>query len=209
MFSKLKPLIKNNVKNPRIRRLNEVLDKYKNVSKSDSSEFDEIALFRKEVAGIKPMIDDHAYLARPKPKPKLLNYVDDEPVTPIFSEATEWLNLECPQQLSWVKHGYDPNLVKRLRTGKCVLDHTIDLHGQNVARASVTLQTVLKIMTDNQLRFLLIIHGKGNHLNSTGVIKAKVNEWLRSYAHLIAFASAPIKWGDTGATVVMLGAYDR
>lgn len=209
MFSKLKPLIKNNIKtgskNPRIRRLNAALEKYKKISEPDTGELDEIILFRQAVADITPMIDDHAFLVRPKPKAKLLNCCDDEPLMPIFSEATEWLSLECPQQLSWVKHGYDPNLVKRLRTGKCMLDHRIDLHGLNIARASMTLQIVLKMMTDNQLRYLLIIHGKGNHLNSTGVLKAKVNEWLRSYSTVIAFASAPNKWGDTGATVVMLG----
>jgi DNA-nicking Smr family endonuclease len=86
--------------------------------------------------------------------------------------------------------------------------HTLDLHGLTVLEASRSLKITLIDCHQRGVKEILVIHGKGYHSKSESgpVLKGLVNQMLENELHHIvrSFASAKLKDGGAGATVVLL-----
>lgn len=105
--------------------------------------------------------------------------------------------------------GYNVNraIVKRLHSGKYAVQGHIDLHGQSVESARVLFDQYLKESISTHKRMILIIHGRGLSSPADPVLKTKVIQWLTTgpwRKWVMAFASARLCDGGTGATYVLL-----
>ena len=93
---------------------------------------------------------------------------------------------------------------QRLRAGGYRAEDELDLHHVDAERAARLLAAFLAHARRERLGCVRIIHGKGLHSETAPVIKALVDTRLRQHGHVLAFHSAPVNQGGTGALLVLL-----
>lgn len=111
------------------------------------------------------------------------------------------------EHLEGLAPGVDRRTLRRLRQGRVPVDRTLDLHGLDAASAQERVADTLRRMGDRGERCLLIVHGRGLHSESWPVLKQALTGWLAAPPHgrrVLAFVSAPVELGGTGATLVLL-----
>lgn len=107
--------------------------------------------------------------------------------------------------LSFERPGIRPQDLRKLRQGKFKTHWQLDLHGQTEAQAEQTLHSFILDAEKAQVRYLLIIHGKGHNSDrERPVLKNLVNWRLRQFNSVLAFCSAQPKDGGAGAVYVLL-----
>jgi DNA-nicking Smr family endonuclease len=101
-------------------------------------------------------------------------------------------------------------VLRRLRRGDYRIEAELDLHGLTLIEARAQLREFLLAATARRLRCLRIVHGKGLRSGQRGpVLKQAVNSLLRRLDLVLAFTSAAMHDGGTGATLVLLRAGDE
>ncbi len=113
--------------------------------------------------------------------------------------------LEVGEELSYLRDGYPPRVLRQLKRGQYSVQDDIDLHQMNAAAAQVTIIEFLAEASRLGIRCVRIIHGKGLHSDSRmPTIKNLVDRVLRQRADVLAFHSAPAAQGGNGAVLVLL-----
>jgi DNA-nicking Smr family endonuclease len=143
---------------------------------------------------------------KPKPVPHVNKHhnVDDSFSGETFSDmvASETGNEEY---LEYRGPGIQHKLFSKMRQGKIHLDAELDLHGMTTIKAEPSLSQFLEQCQQQHLRYVRIIHGKGwGSRDNKPVLKSKVNHWLRQSDLVLAFCSATVEDGGTGAVYVLL-----
>jgi DNA-nicking Smr family endonuclease len=96
-------------------------------------------------------------------------------------------------------------VLRRLRRGDYRVEAGIDLHGLGLVEARAQLRAFLLAAQARQLRCVRIVHGKGLRSGQRGpVLKQAVDGLLRRAALILAFTSAGMRDGGTGATLALL-----
>jgi DNA-nicking Smr family endonuclease len=172
------------------------------VNKSVSPE--ELQLFLKDVADAIPIKSTHIepFCRHPPPRPLSKQISLQVKISHTISET----EVVTENFLDFFRPGVQQKLLQKLRQGHIEVQAELDLHGLTVAYAQESLQLFLQQCHKRNLRFVRIIHGKGNS-NQNGepsVLKCKVNYWLRCYDNVLAFTSTPRWDGGTGAVYVLL-----
>jgi DNA-nicking Smr family endonuclease len=103
------------------------------------------------------------------------------------------------EDLFFARTGLQHKTIKKLRQGKMSIEACLDLHGMTIPKAETALEEFLFMCQQEELRNVLIIHGKG-----AGIIKNTINTWLRDYPDTLAFCSAKPKDGGLGAVYLLL-----
>ncbi len=156
-------------------------------------------LFRNAVTGIRPLRhDQREQRSIKRARPARPNQAEE-------STGTFGDELTIGDVIRYLRPGSDQRLLKKLQQGKFPPQSTLDLHGCTRAEARPMLEAFLHDCREDGLDSLLIIHGKG--WRSEGfkpVLKTALNQWLPRYTHVVAFCSAKIIHGGTGALYVLL-----
>ena len=107
--------------------------------------------FRKAVAGRgaarASRVAPCASARRPAPLPR-------ETIAP--EDATE-----SGAELAFVRPGYSPALLRKLRRGQWVVEDSLDLHGMNRSEAAAAVREFLHRCRARRLGCVRIVHGKG------------------------------------------------
>ena len=107
----------------------------------------------------------------------------------------------------------DNSWEKRIRAGRLAPDHSIDLHGLNLAAAHVRLDRAIGDALAQGLRVLLVVTGKPRPAPAPGeprrrgAIRAEIGDWLTRSAHAHRIASvrqAHPRHGGEGALYIIL-----
>ena len=130
--------------------------------------------------------------------------VREETEDPNYLTLGEVTALDPFQVVEWKKDGVQPEVFKRLGTGKYSVSYQLDLHRKTVAEAREALYAFLKASHENGARAISIAHGRGERSRTPARIKSYVVHWLEQTPEVIAFKSAPRELGGTGATLVLL-----
>ena len=94
---------------------------------------------------------------------------------------------------------------RKLRAGQYRTAAELDLHGLNALQAKQMMLAFLHTIQPGMGDCVRIVHGKGNRSDHRGpVLKTKINHWLRQHDRVLAFHSARIVDGGTGAVYVLL-----
>lgn len=174
------------------------------------SKDDDEKLFREAMRGIKPLKSSNRIeLKSEKVHKKIIRRVNKTEMESNISRDTYYIRDredvtgEC--RLNFSQPGLDPKVLKQLKAGKYQIELTIDLHGYTLAEAEQKLIKAWHYIDDNQLRSLLIIHGKGKQaVGSKAILKSLVNRFLHSMPNVLAFCSAKPQNGGVGAVYVLL-----
>ncbi|HZX69590.1 MAG TPA: Smr/MutS family protein [Rhodanobacter sp.] len=142
---------------------------------------------------------------KPAPHPHMLDA--DEAAVPgeLLDMAFDPAVLEVGEELSHLRDGYPPKLLRQLKRGQFSVQDDLDLHQMNAAAAQASIIDFLAAARRSGIRCVRIIHGKGLRSKAAGpVLKALTDRMLRRRDDVIAFASARPAMGGTGAVVVLL-----
>lgn len=84
------------------------------------------------------------------------------------------------------------------------IDSQIDLHGLSLEEAKNRLSDFIEKAYRQNLKKVLIIHGKGIHSSNTPVLSKMVNEFIKENKHCGASGHPKSKLGASGATWVII-----
>ncbi|MEJ2383057.1 MAG: Smr/MutS family protein [Xanthomonadales bacterium] len=165
-------------------------------------------LFREAMADVRPLpADGRIEPVRPRPPARAVQQARDD--REALQEMLQRIDLdaaETGEELLWLKPGYQPRVLRRLRRGHYAITDTIDLHYMDVPTArQVLLDFIERSLRDNRA-CIRIVHGKGLRSRGTPVLKALTKRVLWKHPRVIAFASCRAVDGGTGATLALLSA---
>lgn len=168
---------------------------------------DDRRLFREAIGDVQRLdpVAPAPAARKPAPRPHMLEA--DEAAVPgeLLDMAFDPAMLEVGEELSYLRDGYPPKLLRQLKRGQFSVQGDIDLHQMNAAAAQVSIIAFLAEARQGGIRCVRIIHGKGLRSKAAGpVLKALTDRMLRRRDDVIAFASARPALGGTGAVVVLL-----
>ena len=142
---------------------------------------------------------------KPKPIPRKL--IEDESKVLVDSLSDEYMSSEndSDENLSYLRNGHSPDIVRKLKKGYWTIQSSIDLHGLVSEEAKEYVVNFIQECKRKKIRCIRIIHGKGyGSKNKEPVLKKKVRNWLRQKDEVIAFAEAPKHDGGSGVVIVLL-----
>lgn len=173
----------------------------------DKTPDDERELFRAEMRDAEPIQHDRLVHRKPPPQPK----VRKPSPTELTNDKSEFSDMFFPETvgneeyLEYRGDGIQNRQFAKLKNGKVHLEAELDLHGLTLAKAEPTLSHFLEQCQEQKIRCVRIIHGKGwGSRDNKPVLKSKLNHWLRQSDAVLAFCSATIEDGGTGALYVLL-----
>lgn len=168
---------------------------------------EDLRLFADAVGPVRRLRDAAPVVVRPRPVPEPLQSLRDEAKVAgeLLDSAIDPATIEVGEELSYLKDGHSPRLLRQLKRGQFSIADEIDLHQMTAAVAREAVKQFLDESRRGGRLCVKLIHGKGLRSRAEGpVLKRLVDGLLRRRADVIAFASAKPAEGGTGATVVLL-----
>ncbi|QLH43329.1 MAG: Smr/MutS family protein [Coxiellaceae bacterium] len=171
---------------------------------------EESDLFQQNVAGVKPLLHDKVVLNKKRTKPA--KQYRPAPVEPLDT-SVPWtsnpsVNVTAEETISMIKIGIQHKNAQKLKRGQFEIQAKLDLHGHTIVMAEHALRQFLAHCQQQHLRYVLIIHGKGQRAgDATAKLKTYVNHWLQYHPSVLAFHSAQPCHGGAGAVYVLLKTY--
>lgn len=164
-------------------------------------------LFRSAVGDVRSVKNDRVETDKP-PTPPLIRHSreDDRSVMDsLLSELSEADLLETGEHLSYTRPGVQRAVLRKLKSGRYSIQSEIDLHGLTVNEARQELSDFLRAAQERRHLCVRIIHGKGRKVAERSPrLKPAVNQWLQNNKQVLAFCSARVNDGGTGAVYVLL-----
>ena len=169
-------------------------------------------LFRQAMHGVRPLpAPDRAAPLRRRPPPRA-RFTRAERAAVLresLAPPGRELDIQPGDSLHYRPPGVPETVLRRLRRGDYRIESEIDLHGMTLAEAREALRGFLAAAAARRLHCLRIVHGKGLRSGARGpVLKNAVNSLLRRIDLVLAFTSAAMRDGGTGATLVLLRTLD-
>lgn len=128
------------------------------------------------------------------------NLADRNPLT---SDHVELLGPH--DQLAFKRDGVQNGVYRKLRLGQYPLEARLDLHRKTVDQARQEVFGFVQDCLRYDVRSVLILHGKGErNPDNVALIKSHLAKWLPELPDVMAFHSAQLRHGGTGAVYVML-----
>ena len=172
------------------------------MSSDASDETDDAAVFRAAIGAINPLPESNRIPpsnSLPHPRPR-----DDSQLTvPVADTLSDFgANDHLTEYLS---NGLSRQTLRKLRRGFWPVADRLDLHGLGSDEASRLLQNFLHEALQQNLRCVLLIHGKGmNSPDAQGKLRALSRHWLTQHPEVLAWCEAPLSLGGSGAVLALL-----
>ncbi len=114
---------------------------------------------------------------------------------------SDWSSANSPEE--FLRNGLSRLTLRKLR--RSAVQDSLDLHGNSGDAARKLLQEFLHEAVQNQLRCVLVIHGKGmNSMGGEAVLRMLTRNWLTQHPQVLAFCTASPGEGGSGAVLVLL-----
>ena len=125
------------------------------------------------------------------------------------SASSGFVHMVEPNEiLEFRRPGVQPYVVQKLRKGEYPEADYIDLHGKTIEGAYNEVMKFIGFAKEHEFRCVLIIHGKGERSKPKALMKS-VAHWLKQLPDVLAFHSAPVWKGGTGAVCIILKKGDK
>ena len=176
--------------------------------KKEKQQLEDENVFRNAMGGVNPLEFSHAVHESLKPKVKRIqqdNFEDEFIINDPLSDELEVTEVDGGEILSFCRDGIQRNVFKKLRSGGYRISDELDLHGSNIKQAKEILVYYLQEAVQFEGCCIRIIHGKGlSSGKQKSVLKTYINHWLSEHDRVLAFHSAKVKDGGTGAVYLLL-----
>ena len=158
-------------------------------------------LFRQAVDGVTPLQPANRTTAIKAPK-------RPQPTAPAPAPIHDHLSdhgAEDTLLTEFARPGISRMTLRKLRRGEWPIQDRLDLHSLHSEAARRLLLEFLHDATQNSLRCVCVIHGKGRHSEGgEGILKSRVRHWLTQCVEVLAFCETPPNEGGGGAVKVLL-----
>jgi len=142
---------------------------------------------------------------RPPPEPTQALLDEARVADELMHSEIDPASIEVGEELSYLRDGASPRVLRNLKRGQFSIADEIDLHQMTADVARAALKEFLDESRRADHLCVKVIHGKGLRSRAAGpVLKRLVDHVLRRRGDIIAFASAKPAEGGTGATLVLL-----
>ncbi len=112
--------------------------------------------------------------------------------------------------LEFRRQGVQHGVFRKLKQGRYEIEARLDLHRMTVEQARSEVYDFIREAMKCDLRSVMIVHGKGRHLQSRGaVLKSYINLWLPQLEDVQAYVSAQPRHGGVGAVYLLLRKSER
>lgn len=171
---------------------------------------DDFDLFKKEMSGVKPISQKKVAVTPKQTSPTEAQLARREAAVRAKEKdentlTTEYVEMVSPHDvLSFKRPGVQDGVYRKLRLGKYETEAVLDLHRKSVKEAREEVFDFIKTCLANSLRTVMILHGKGERSDPPALLKSYVNKWLPELDAVMAFHSAQLRHGGSGALYVML-----
>lgn len=163
--------------------------------------------FKSAMSGVTPLRPQNRLEQRPpapQPAPTQTQRDEAEVLTELLDPVEDYSILETGEELLYLRPGYPPRLLRRLRRGFFSTADSIDLHNMTEKTARDVLLRFLAEANRYGMGCVRIVHGKGLRSKGPPVLKLMTAKALRRHPAVIAFASCRPVAGGTGAVDVLL-----
>jgi DNA-nicking Smr family endonuclease len=177
------------------------------MAKSRKPSTDEIELFRRSVGPVRKLHHDKIAPVRKAPpsRPRRHGIGDEMPLTDSFSDGFDGGVVTAEEILFFARPGLQQRQLQRLKRGQLSIGAELDMHGMSAAMARTAVVNFIALCHEQHIRCVRIIHGKGyTSAGSAPVLKNRINTWLRQHPDVLAFSTAQIRDGGSGALYVLL-----
>lgn len=176
------------------------------------SDPDDIALFRQEIGEIEHLPQDKVVPITKPAKTLIQTRLDTSHESPAtladLYQPNELVGSE--EVLDFRRSGIQERQLTKLRGGQTKIDAELDLHGMIIPVAHQALVDFITDCRNYNIRGARLIHGKGwSSKHHKPILKTKLNHWLREMDEVLAFCSARIQDGGTGALYLLLRKNDK
>jgi DNA-nicking Smr family endonuclease len=174
------------------------------------SEFDDDDLFKKELQGVKPLVQDRVVTRKSGHQPTANQLARRHAAITEMSQdenllTTEYVEMVDPYDIIEFKRpGVQEGVYRKLRLGKYEVDAVLDLHRKTVEQARHEVFEFIRECSRLGVRTVMILHGKGDRSQQPALLKSYVNKWLPNLPAVMAFHSAQKHHGGAGAMYVLL-----
>ena len=166
---------------------------------------DDAALFRSAIGPVRELPPADAPPPRPKPRPGTrMGDLDEAEARDEFRRMLGPDTIEAGDTLRHRRDEVPARVLKRLAQGQYAVQDELDLHHATAAGAEALLRAFLLDARDRGVHCVRVIHGKGLGSGGVPVLKNLVDRLLRHRSDVLAFHSAPVAQGGTGAVLVLL-----
>ena len=165
----------------------------------------DVELFRQALDGVTPLAPTNR--TDPLPPPKHVSPSARQRAAEKISIQDDLSDHGAEDSLltEFYRSGISRMTLRKLRRGQWPVQDSLDLHGFNSDVARKLLLEFLRDSTQNTLRCVCVIHGKGRHTDGgEGILKRRTRHWLTQCADVLAFCEAPPQEGGGGAVKVLL-----
>ena len=167
----------------------------------DKTEPDDFALFRETIGTVKPLAKQNRITPRPPLCKPMLRHTPTPPA--IQDTLSDFAAENAPEE--YLCNGMSRLALRKLRRGGWPIQDRLDLHGNNTDAARKLLQEFLHEAVQQDLRCVLVIHGKGlNSRSGEAVLRKLTRHWLTQHPRVLGFCDAPPKDGGGGAVLALL-----
>ncbi len=162
----------------------------------------EIDLFRQSLEGVTPLKPS----GRITPAPASRNIpLRSRPPRSTVADTLSDHGASDEAVSEYLGNGLSRMTLRKLRRGAWPPLDSLDLHGLNSDAARRMLVDFLRHATQNGLRCVIVIHGKGwRSEGREGILKVHTRHWLTQHPQVLAFCEAPQNAGGRGAVLVLL-----
>ncbi len=174
----------------------------------------EQALFLTAMSDVTPLPTDRRGRVgkQPKTPPRDHRLADEMSALADLSDLVEgrgtFMIQYTDEYMEGVAPGVDRRLAQRLHQREFAIQAHLDLHGYTVDEARPAVDRFLTNAYTSGQRCVRLVHGRGrNSINNQPVLKEQVRLWLshgRLSRLVLAFVTAPLADGGTGAVYVLL-----
>lgn len=169
------------------------------------SDKDDHELFLQAIGEVRRMDAPAEPPAKPKPRPGAgMRERDELAALSEFKQVMTQSVLDPGDVSSYRRDEVNTQVLARLKRGEYAVQDELDLHGLRLEAAQQLLREFLRHVLAEGVACVRIIHGKGRNSEGVPVIKNFVDQHLRHRRDVLAFHSAPIEQGGTGAVLVLL-----
>ena len=177
------------------------------MAKSGKPSTDDIELFRRSVGPVRKIHHDKT-MPSGKPlssRPRRQAPAYEALLTDSFSDGFDSGEVTSDEALFFARPGLQQRQLQRLQRGQLMIGAELDMHGMTATMARSAVVNFIALCREQHIRCVRIIHGKGyGSGDSAPVLKNRINSWLRQHHDVLAFSSAQIRDGGSGALYVLL-----
>ena len=166
--------------------------------------------FAKAMQGVKPLQQVERAVTAKRPQAKAHNSRAARAALLVESlhgpgDGTPDSIEQLGEEIAFRRPGLAEKTFRKLRRGRFSIEAEADLHGLTVNEAKLLLRDFICESAQLGLGCVRVIHGKGLGSGPGGpVLKGNVQRWLMQWDEILAFVTARMRDGGSGAVYVLL-----